>query len=345
MPNIYRVSVGRVATFFSAALVAATLLAAGLPSSVDAAEATPFKVGISTVVDTVTALWVAQDEGFFKKNNLDVQIVNMNGGSRGTQVLISGDIQAMHVGLSPVVLANKQGADLRLILSSTNTIPFTIFSPKNITTGAQLKGGKVGISAFSSESDIAVTIALKKLGLTRNDVTVLQLGGSSQRLAALTSGQVQAVPLPEPVASRARAQGLNPIVDLAAAHEPWVFDAVVVQEKYLKEHRDVVVRFSKAYIEGAYFALSNEKRTKEILGKEFKTTNAQVIDASYNDFKQLMPLDAAPSREGAKSVIEQLEAAGKSVGSKNVADYIDDSVIAQLKKEGFFDALKKKYHL
>lgn len=344
MLRTYRISKGCTAAFLTAAL--AVVLAAGLPSpSARAADATPFKIGISTVVDTITPLFVAEDEGFFKKNNLDVQIVNMNGGSRGTQVLLSGDIQAMHVGLSPVVLANKQGADLRLILSSTNTIPFTIFSPKNITTGAQLKGGKVGISAFSSESDIAVTIALKKLGLTRKDVTVLQLGGSSQRLAALTSGQVQAVPLPEPVASKARAEGLNPIVDLAAAHEPWVFDAVVMTQSYLKAHRDVAVRFAKAYVEGAYFALANEKRTKEILAKAFKTTNAQIIDASYKDFKGLMPLDAEPSREGAKNVIEQLEAAGKPVGSKNPADYIDDSIIAQLKKEGFFDSLKKKYHL
>lgn len=336
---------GSMAAILSAALIALAL-AAGVPSpSARAADAVPFKVGISTVVDTVTPLFVAQDEGFFKKNGLDVQLVNMNGGSRGVQVLISGDIQAMHVGLSPVLPADKQGADLKLILSSTNTIPFTIFSPKNIKTAAQLKGGKVGISSFGSESDIAVTIALKKLGLTRKDVTVLQLGGSSQRLAALTSDQVQAVPLPEPVATKAREAGLNPLVDLAAAHEPWVFDAVVMKESYLKSHRDVAVRFAKAYIEGAYFALSNEKRTKEILSKAFKTDNKKVIDASYNDFKGLMPLDAEPSREGAKNVIEQMEAAGKPVGSKNVDDYIDDSVLAQLKKEGFFDQMKKKYHL
>lgn len=329
-----------------AASVMALALVAGAPSSsLRAADAAPFKVGISTVVDTIAPLFVAESEGFFKKNGLDVELLNMNGGSRGVQVLISGDIQAMHVGLSPVLLANKQGADLKLILSSTNTIPFTIFSPKSITTGAQLKGGKVGISSFGSESDIAVTIALKKLGLTRKDVTVLQLGGSSQRLAALTSGQVQAVPLPEPVATKAREQGLNPLVDLAAAHVPWVFDAVVMKESYLKAHRDAAVRFAKAYVEGAYFALSNEKRTKEILAKAFKTDNKQVLDASYRDFKSLMPLDAEPSRDGAKNVIEEMEAAGKPVGSKNVSDYIDDSVIAQLKKEGFFTEMKKKYHL
>jgi NitT/TauT family transport system substrate-binding protein len=324
----------------------AFVLASGMPwSAARAADAIPFKVGISTVVDTITPLFVAQDEGFFKKNGLDVQLLNMNGGSRGVRVLIAGDIQVMHVGLSPVLPADKQGADLKLILASTNTIPFTIFSPKNIKTGAQLKGGKVGISSFGSESDIAVTFALKKLGLTRKDVTVLQLGGSSQRFAALTSGQVQAVPLLEPLTTKAREQGLNPLVDLAAAHVPWVFDGVVMKESYLKTHHDVAVRFAKAYVEGAYFALSNEQRTKEILAKWFKTDNKQVIAASYKDFKSLMPRDAAPSREGAKNVIAEMEAAGKPVGSKNVSDYIDGSVIAQLKKEGFFEQMKKKYHL
>ena len=52
----------------------------------------------------------------------------MEGGSRGVQVLLSGEIQAMHVGLAPVVQANKQGADLRLVTSTANTIPITIFT-------------------------------------------------------------------------------------------------------------------------------------------------------------------------------------------------------------------------
>ena len=65
--------------------------------------------------------------GFYEKEGLKVEVITMEGGTRGVQVLMSGEIQAMHVGLAPVVQANKQGADLRLVTSTGNTIPITIF--------------------------------------------------------------------------------------------------------------------------------------------------------------------------------------------------------------------------
>ena len=68
----------------------------------------------------------------------------------------------MHVGLAPVVQANKQGADLRLVTSTGNTIPITIFAKPAIKSTAELKGKTIGISTFGSETDIAISIALKK---------------------------------------------------------------------------------------------------------------------------------------------------------------------------------------
>jgi ABC-type nitrate/sulfonate/bicarbonate transport systems, periplasmic components len=81
-------------------------------------------------------------------------------------VLLSGEIQGMHVGLAPAVLANKQGADLRLVTSTCNTIPITMFTKAGVGM-ADLKGKTFGISTFGSETDIAISILLKKLGLTR----------------------------------------------------------------------------------------------------------------------------------------------------------------------------------
>ena len=57
----------------------------------------------------------------------------------------------------------------------------------------------------------------------------------------------------------------------------------------------------------------------------------------------MMPLDAAPSPDGAKNVMAQLEAIGIEVGSKNVDDYLDDSIIQKLKQDGFFAQLEKAY--
>lgn len=329
-------------SILSSAVVLAALACVPL-SLANAAELTPFKFGISAPVVTIFPVWMAEAGGFYEKEGLKVEVITMEGGSRGVQVLLSGEIQGMHVGLAPVVLANKQGADLRAITSTSNTIPITIFAKPAIRGAGDLKGKTIGISAFGSETDIAVSLALKKLGVNRQDVTISQIGGSSQRLGALIAGRLDAAPLLEPAITLAKEKGFNPILDLAAEKTPWVFDAVVVTKSYLQQHRDVLTRFVRAYIAGAYLALSDPKKAKEVIAQKFKTQDAKVIDATYDDFKRLMPLDAAPSVEGAKNVMTQLEAIGLEVGSKNVNDYLDMSIIEKLKADGYFAQLEKTY--
>ncbi len=307
------------------------------------ADVTSFKIGISAPVVTIFPVWMAQAAGLDAKEGLKVESISMEGGSRGIQVLLSGEIQAMHVGLAPVVQANKQGADLRLVTSTANTIPITIFTSPSIKTAQDLKGKTIGISTFGSETDVAVSIALQRFGLRREDVTISQIGGSSQRFAALIAGRIDAAPLLEPTITAAKEKGFNPLLDIAAANTPWIFDGVVVTNSYLKEHRDTLTRFVKAYIAGAYLALSDLQKAKELISQKYKTKDPAVIDATYNDFKRLMPLDAAPLGAGANNVLEQLQAIGIPVGSKDVTDYIDMSVIQDLKKQNYFAEVAKAY--
>jgi NitT/TauT family transport system substrate-binding protein len=311
--------------------------------SAHAADSALFRIGISAPVVTIFPVWMGEAGGFYEKEGVKVEVITMEGGTRGVQVLMSGEIQAMHVGLAPVVQANKQGADLRLVTSTGNTIPITIFGTAAIKSMAELKGKTIGISTFGSETDIAISIALKQIGLTRQDVTISQIGGSSQRFGALSAGRIDAAPLLEPGITMAKEKGFNPLLDLAAAKTPWIFDSVVVTNAYLKGQRDTLTRFVRGYVAGAYLALSDEKKAKEVIAQKFKTSDPKVIDATYADFKRMMPRDAAPSPEGAKNVLAQLEAIGIEVGSKNVDDYLDLSIIQKLTQDGFFAQLEKTY--
>src|SRR2546430_2339223 len=138
----------------------------------------------------------------------------------------------------------------RDVTSTCNTIPITMFTKAGVTM-ADLKGKTFGISTFGSETDIAISIMLKQLKLSRQDVTVSQIGGSSQRFAALVAGRIDVAPLLEPGVTLAKERGFNPIVDLAADKTPWIFDSVVVTSGYLQQNRATLTRFVKAYISGA----------------------------------------------------------------------------------------------
>src|SRR2546427_5500033 len=154
-------------------------------------QLTPFKIGISEAVNTVLPVWMAEAGGFYAEQGLKVEILNMQGGSRGAEELQAGRIDAMHVGLSSVLRLNQAGGDLRTVASLSNEVRFTFFVNPAVKSAADLKGGVIGVSTFGSESDATVTLALKKLGLSRDDVVLKEYGGGKTRTEGVAAGEDQ----------------------------------------------------------------------------------------------------------------------------------------------------------
>src|SRR5262245_66298367 len=92
-----------------------------------AQEPIAFKAGISDPVNTVLAWYMARDAGFYAAQGLKVDIVNMNGGSRGAAELQAGRLDVMHVGLSSVIRVNRGGGDRRSVASLSNVIGLPMF--------------------------------------------------------------------------------------------------------------------------------------------------------------------------------------------------------------------------
>jgi NitT/TauT family transport system substrate-binding protein len=323
-----------------AAIVFVTVQLMGLVGfQAGAAELTPFRVGMAAPANTVLAIWMAQAAGFYEAQGLLVSIVPMVGGSDAGPALKSGRIQLMHIGMSSVVRANTSGlGDLRCIGSLANVIRSTMFTAPKVKTAADLKGGIVGISSAGSESDSTTTLALQRLGLARSDVVIKEIG--VDRLPYVRDGRVAATTLGEPSRSEAFAEGLNPIFDFYARHIPWLYSGLTVDRAYLQDHREVLIRFMKATVDGNYLAYTDEKRAKEVLVKQLGINSAKILDISYANFKAATPLNADIDPAGAENILATTAPAG---ASRNLNDYIDLSLTDGLRAAGFFDSMRKKY--
>src|ERR1700704_6045129 len=131
-----------------------------------AAQPIEFKAGVADRSNSDLAWWMAVDGGFFVQQGLKVDIV-LGDGNRGLEALQAGGLDVIHRGLSNIIRVNRSGGDLRLIGSLGDKIRLVFFSAPGVNTAADLKGGVVAISNVGAESDIAVTLALQRLGLTR----------------------------------------------------------------------------------------------------------------------------------------------------------------------------------
>lgn len=298
----------------------------------------PFKVGEASPANTFFAIWMAQAAGLYKKNGLDFDIVKMVGGSDTGPALSEGSIQLMHIGMSSVVRANAAGFNTVTIGSLSNVIRSTLFAATGITSADQIKGGAVGISSTGSESELTTVVALEKLGLKRDDVTLREIG--TLRLPPLRAGEVVATMLGEPYRSEALAAGETVLIDLLADRIPWLYSGLVVDRSYLADNRDAVLRFMRATVEGNYLAVADAAQAKPVMARMLKIADQKNLDVTYDNFKTYTPLNAKPTRDGGQAIIDTVIAAG---ASKNVDDYQDWSIHEELKTEGFFDSMATKY--
>jgi hypothetical protein len=76
-----------------------------------------------------------------------------------------------------------------------------------------------------------------------------------------------------------------------------------------------------------------------VLAKQARITDPKILDTSYNDFRPQSPANLEPSRLGAQNIIDQFPA----IKSRSVDDYVDITLLEQLRKEDFFAATERKY--
>jgi len=295
-----------------------------------------FKVGLASPANTFFAIWMAKAGGFYNQNGLSVEIVPVVGGKNSGPDLESDRIQLMHIGMSSVVRANGMGHNLITIGSLSNIIRNSMFCAPGITTAKDLIGQKIGISSEGSETDPTTTLALRKLGVDRKDVQIVEIG--VERLTAVREGQVAASLMGEPYRSKAFALGMTPLIDLYADHTPWLYSGLVVSQDFLKKHRDQVLAFVRGTVEGNYFALVNPAEAKKVLATELKLSDENVINQTYENFRAETPRNAELTVQGAQNIVDVLEPK-----DRNLSRYMDNSIQEELIKEGFFGKMQQKY--
>jgi ABC-type nitrate/sulfonate/bicarbonate transport system substrate-binding protein len=158
----------------------------------------------------------AKEVGLFKKYGLDVEIVYIPGGSTVVQSMIAGDVQFGRGSATEVVTAHLAGFPLKILTALINKFVYSFVTPMSIARPQDLKGRAVAVSRFGSGSDFITRLALKSWGLEPvKDVTILQIGNSPERLAAVAGGKVQGSILSLSQTPRAKKLGLRVLADLS----------------------------------------------------------------------------------------------------------------------------------
>ncbi|MCL4486597.1 MAG: ABC transporter substrate-binding protein [Chloroflexi bacterium] len=298
-------------------------------------------VAYSTLNPDPLPLWVAQDEGFFKKNGLDVNLLFVNGGTQTAQALISGSVKFAATAPAAAVNADAGGADLVAVAGLVNVINYDFIAQPGIKTAADLKGKKVAWSGPSGSSATALKIALKVLfNLDITQVVPVTIGTEPEREAAMVSKQIDATVINPDLAIKAQKDGLVVLGELWKRKDiPYQHTGIVASKAYLKANPDVANRFFESIIQAIGYIRdpANKTQTIAILGKYLKSTDQPVLESGYTRMSGTL-LQCVPyvTLEGMKTVISESPTATKK--GLTAEQLTDNSFLQTLDQNGFAKA-------
>ena len=196
-----------------------------------------------------------------------------------------------------------------------------------ITSPEQLRGKKIGISRFGSNTDFVVRLALGQLGLNPADVTVLQVGGSQSRLVALKAGTIDATVLSPEEALAAQKVGLNPLLDFVAKGVEFPHVCIVAREEYLQAQAPLVKRFMTAYVEGIRFFKTRKEESVRKMMVLSRLNDREIAEKAFDVYSRSLPDDGRPTMKGLESVLADFAREEPKAKGLNVAQIVDLSFL------------------
>lgn len=150
-------------------------------------------------------LTVAEQLGYFKAEGLDVKIVDFAGGSQALRALVGGSADVVSGAFEHTINMQAKGQKLRAIVLMGRAPQIVLgINPKtmpNFKTVADLKGKKIGVTAPGSSTNVMANFVLAKAGLKPSDVSIIGVGAGAGAVAAMRSGQIDAMSNLDPVIS------------------------------------------------------------------------------------------------------------------------------------------------
>jgi NitT/TauT family transport system substrate-binding protein len=213
--------------------------------------------------------------------------------SNDINALVSGDIQFDLTAPDKIIHSALGGFPVKMVMGTACCLNLALVVHPSIRSAADLRGKSVAITGFSGLPYTGLLLSLKELGMSKDQVVPLNIGGKTARFEALLANRVLAAILDPPYTTMAAKEGYRLLVDLAPLDVPYLRNIVAVSEKTLRDDSGTVARFVAALVEGMLFNRNkaNKEESMRILAKYLRIPlekNRAMIEEGYETYRDMM---------------------------------------------------------
>lgn len=252
-------------------------------------------------------VWVAKDAGLFARYGLNVEPVQIRGGSLIALVIITGDLPISGVGAESVVAARVAGGDVVLLACPIDADPVYLIARPEIKSAVDLKGQGSAVTRYGSTTHFYLRAALKHVGLDPDrDLTILQLGAGPEMVAALEAGRIQAAALTTRYAIPFLDRGWPVLVDLSKTDLVYPSSCVTSSRAFIRAEPKTTEDFLRAYVAGIHLIRNDRQFAEKSFSKWLREKDPAIVKRSVAAYAPLFKRAPFVPDKGIENVVKDL---------------------------------------
>lgn len=320
------------------------LISLTVPDDSMAQIATPLTkvvMTIGAISEREGVVYVAQDQGLFRKHGLDLTLVQVRNGAVGIAAVSSGESQVHWGSVSAANIgAIAEGTDLVFLAGFINKLTGAFVVNPKIKTPVDLKGKSIGVNGLSGGAWIFAMLTLDYWGLVpeRDNIQFRALGDQGVIAQGLSAGAVDAAFLGYTYGKALESKGFRILADVEKLPIPYQGSGIMARRSFAVSSPAIVENVLRGLLESLAFIRdpANKTAVMKSLAKGLRLRRVEEAEEGYQIMLGLYEKKIYPSVDGIRNVIRLLGKNNEKIRRLKAEELVNDSSVKKLEKEGRF---------
>ncbi|HVE53372.1 MAG TPA: ABC transporter substrate-binding protein, partial [Ramlibacter sp.] len=255
----------------------------------------------------------------FKAEGLDVEIFDFVGGTRALQALMGGSADVVSGAYEHTINMQSKNQYIQafVLQGRAPQIALGVSSKAmpNYRSVADLRGKKIGVSAPGSSTNMVANLVLSRAGVKASEVSYVGVGTSAGALAALRSGQIDAMSNTDPVMTMLEQKGDVRIISdtrtLKGTQEvfggPMPAACLYAPLEFVQKNPNTCQALANAIVHGLkWLQTAGPSDIIKTVPESYLLGDRALYLASFNKVREAIALDGMLPEDGAKTALKAL---------------------------------------
>lgn len=289
------------------------------------------RVAYPSVNTSVFALVIAQKEGYFREEGLNVELLSIRG-EIAIRTTLAGDVD-FFTNAGSAMAAAVRGVPVKILTVFQDKPGWELIAQPNIRSIAQLRGATIAIMSPEGSLAIVTREILRRNGIDpAKDVNLVVMGGDSVRFPALKGKAIHATLFNAAMSIRAQKDGFTKLA-LASDYANLIQGGLATSDDKIRKNPGRIFRFIRAGLKGTNFFLGKREPAIRTMMETLRMTDRELANAIYDAEAALLVREGFSEDKVLQAMIDEMKSTTKVQGEIKITDIFDLSFVRKAHEE------------